>query len=244
MNERKKIALLIDYDNFNQEKYFPVLFSELSERGDTIIKYAFYSNFDDKTIRDKFIRLNIEPIAQIPYSTGKNAVDIRISIEAMDLLNKDFIDCFCLATNDSDFTPLVKRLQKDNKTVIGAGDDRANQAFINVCDSFISVEKIIKSRTVTKEDKKNNKVEVNPEIQSLIVTINNIIDEDHDADGNAVFSQVMQKIYNILKDFNPKNYGAINKQALPFFESNLSKYYEIIKDENMFPKYIKRKTKK
>ena len=97
MESRKKIALLIDYDNFNQEKYFPILFEALNDIGDVIIKYAYYSNFNDSTIKNKFMRFGIEPRAQIAYSSGKNAVDIGITIEAMELLNHDYIDCVCLA---------------------------------------------------------------------------------------------------------------------------------------------------
>ena len=71
MENRKKIALLIDYDNFNQMKYFPVLFEELNEIGDVLIKYAFYSNLNDSTLKHKFIEHGIEPMAQIAYSAGK-----------------------------------------------------------------------------------------------------------------------------------------------------------------------------
>jgi uncharacterized protein (TIGR00288 family) len=86
-----------------------------------LVKYAFYSNLIDASAKKKFIEFGVEPKSQIAYSSGKNAVDISIVLEAMELLRSDYIDCFCLATNDSDFTPLVKRLKKYNKFVIGAG---------------------------------------------------------------------------------------------------------------------------
>jgi uncharacterized protein (TIGR00288 family) len=236
--DRKKIALLIDYDNFNQEKYLSVLISELNEIGDLLIKYAFYSNLNDGTIKDKFIRLDIEPVAQIAYTNKKNAVDIRMSLEAMDLLNKEFVDCFCLATNDADFTPLVKRLQKANKTVIGAGDN-ASETFKNACDSFISVDKILNANAPAKDSKEKVAKEFKAEIGKLIVIINEIIDSDHDNEGAATFAQVVDKLYNTIKDFSPKNYGSTNKQALPFFQTTLSPFYEIIiKDKTP---YIKKK---
>ncbi|MDR2828770.1 MAG: NYN domain-containing protein [Acholeplasmatales bacterium] len=228
MENRKKIALLIDYDNFSKKEYFPILFDELNEKGDVLIKYAFYSNFSDSTLKDKFITLGIEPKSQLSYSQGKNAVDISIALEAMELLQMPYIDCFCLATNDSDFTPLVLKLKKYNKFIIGAGDEKASVKFKDACNEFVSVEKIYNSRviekqkTITPKETKDSK-----EILELVKIVNDIIDSDHDADDYAYFSVVMQKIIDKIKDFNPKNYGVDNKQPLPFFKNRLKKYFTI-----------------
>jgi len=221
---RKKIALLIDYDNFNQEKYLPVLLDELNEIGDVLIKYAFYSNLNDGTIRDKFIKYGIEPMSQIAYSKGKNAVDIRMTIEAMNLLSKDYIDGICIASSDSDFTPLVYQLQKNNRYVIGAGDNKASNTYMNVFNDFISVEKISGPAEETKTSKKPDK---NKYIESLVKRVNTIIDANHDEEGYADFSYVVNMLKNQMKDFSPKNYGAKNKQALPFFKFKLKSYYTL-----------------
>lgn len=234
MEKKRKIALLIDYDNFNQEKYFPILFEELSELGEILIKFAIYSDLNDKTIKDKFIKHGIQPIGQIAYQTGKNAVDIKMTIEAMSLLSKEYIDTICLATNDSDFTPLVYHLQQNNKYVIGAGDDKAKETYKNSFNLFISVEKISKPKTsniqeTTIKDK---------HLEDLLTTVNKIIDSNHDDEDLADFSNVIQMLRNQMKDFNPKNYGASNKQALPFFQKELKKYYELSKKGSMY--YIKK----
>lgn len=63
--------------------------------GDILIKYAVYSNLEDKTIKDKFTKHGIQPMSQIAYTKGKNAVDIRMTIEAMSLLNKEYVDTIC-----------------------------------------------------------------------------------------------------------------------------------------------------
>lgn len=221
MDNRKKIALLIDYDNFNQEKYIKILTEELEEVGDILIKYAFYSNFEDKTIKEKFIKHGIQPMSQIAYSKGKNAVDIRMTIAAMSLLNKEYIDTICLATSDSDFTPLVFHLQENNKFVIGAGDNKAIETYKNSFNSFISVEKITHQ---------NDKISKNDnQLNQLIQAINHIISKNHDEQGYADFSAVVQTLKNQMKDFNPKNYGASNKQALPFFKEKLKNYFELKK---------------
>ncbi len=221
---RKKIALLIDYDNFNQEKYLPILFDELNEIGDVLIKYAFYSNLNDGTIREKFIKYGIEPMSQIAYSKGKNAVDIRMTIEAMNLLSKDYIDSICLATSDSDFTPLVYQLQKNNRYVIGAGDNKASNAYMNVFNDFISVEKISgQAEEVSSNNKK--KPDNKKYIDKLVKIVNEIIESNHDEDGFADFSYVINMLKSQMKDFSPKNYGAKNKQALPFFTYKLKSKY-------------------
>ena len=232
MENRKKIALLIDYDNFNQEKYFSVLFEELNDIGDVLIKYAFYSNLSDGTIKKKFIDFGIEPKSQIAYSNGKNAVDISIALEAMELLRSEYIDCFCLATNDSDFTPLVKKLKKYNKYVIGAGDKQTAVAFINACDVFVSVEKMLSSSLQSNNTTlSRKKTEANDNrYTELIRVVNEIIDSYHDSDNFSDFSWVILTLKAKMKDFSPKNYGADNKQPLPFFENQLKTFYEIKKD--------------
>jgi uncharacterized protein (TIGR00288 family) len=235
MNPRKKIALLIDYDNFNQEKYFPILFDELNEIGDVIIKYAFYSNLNDGTIKAKFIKFGIEPKAQIAYSAGKNAVDIRITIDAMELLNLDYVDCICLATNDSDFTPLIKTLQRHDRFVVGAGDNKASDTFKDACNSFISVEKIADNQS-----KSNQKAS----LLHLKKVVDEIIDVQTEEDEFADFASVMHFLRTQMKDFNPKNYGASKTKPITFFQNELSAYYEIVKVGNNYKIRPKKTAKK
>ena len=223
MEPRKKIALLIDYDNFNQEKYFPILFEALNDIGDVIIKYAYYSNFNDSTIKNKFMKFGIEPRAQIAYSSGKNAVDIGITIEVMELLNHDYIDCVCLATNDSDFTPLIKTIQKHNRYVVGTGDNKASENFKDACNTFISVEKIASSQNVSAKS---------PILNDLIAIVDKIIDDLIDGDEYADFASVIQALRVQMKDFNPKNYGASKQKPISFFQNELKNDYEMTKVGN------------
>ncbi|MEY3609696.1 MAG: hypothetical protein RLZZ264_217 [Bacillota bacterium] len=234
METRKKIALLIDYDNFNQEKYFPILFEALNDIGDVIMKYAFYSNFNDATIKNKFIRFGIEPRAQIAYSSGKNAVDIGMTIEAMELLNHDYIDCVCLATNDSDFTPLIKTIQKHNRYVVGAGDNKASENFKDACNTFISVEKIASNQNITSKGLILN---------DLIAVVDKIIDDLTDGDEFADFASVMHDLRVQMKDFNPKNYGANKQKPISFFQNELKNYYEMSKQGTTHMIRLKKRTK-
>jgi uncharacterized protein (TIGR00288 family) len=234
MESRKKIALLIDYDNFNQEKYFPILFEALNDIGDVIIKYAYYSNFNDSTIKNKFMKFGIEPRAQIAYSSGKNAVDIGITIEVMELLNHDYIDCVCLATNDSDFTPLIKTIQKHNRYVVGTGDNKASENFKDACNTFISVEKIASSQNVSAKS---------PILNDLIAIVDKIIDDLIDGDEYADFASVIQALRVQMKDFNPKNYGASKQKPISFFQNELKNDYEMTKVGNTHMIRLKKRAK-
>jgi uncharacterized protein (TIGR00288 family) len=237
MDQTRKIGLLIDYDNFNQEKYFPILFEELEGMGDVVLKYAFYSNFKDATLNDKFIKLGIQPMSQLSYSKGKNAVDIRMTIEAVSLLNKSYIDTICLATNDSDFTPLVYHLKENNKYVVGAGDNKAKDTYISAFDNFISVEKISQA----KEDL-NTLHKESTAILELVATVSSIINRIKDENHLADFSNVVLELKAKSKDFNPKNYGASNNKASTFFQNELKSYFELIKEGKVL--YIKNIGKK
>lgn len=261
---RKRIALLVDYDNFNQKDYFKILFDELDDIGEVIIGRAYFSNTEDKKIADKFKELELDPIYQIRFSTGKNAVDIRMSIEAIELLNKNYINAFCLATHDSDFTPLVKKLKENNKYLIGAGRDNVSKDFKNACDSYINVEQIHeankaneakkatetkKSTTTTTEPMKANGVnkvtdvkkqdneitkEEDKKIRDLINLIDEIIEQIKESDDFVLLSRLSELLYSKDKEFNPKNYGASNNKILPFFEKNLNKFYEIKKEKSYY----------
>lgn len=251
---RKRIALLVDYDNFNQEDYFKILFDELNDIGEVIIGRAYFSNTEDKKIADKFKRLGLDPIYQIRFSTGKNAVDIRMSIEAIELLNKDYINAFCLATHDSDFTPLVKKLKEHNKYLIGAGRDDVSKHFKNACDTYINVEQIFKAKkanekkksidakktigeTKTSEVKKQEVENVKDESEKLCALINlidDIIEQIKESDDYVLLSRLSELLYSKDKEFNPKNYGASNNKILPFFSNYLNEYYKIKQDKSIY----------
>ena len=228
-----KIALLIDYDNFNEDKHIDILINELNEMGELLTKDGFYSNFQDSKIKDKMIKHGINLIMEVPYSEHKNAVDIRITIEAMDLLRKEFIDCFCLATNDLDFTPIIKRLKRENKIVIGAGKQATKDEYKKLFNRFINVDQIDTSN-------KNNKDNIeNKDLKALCVIVDNLITENSDENGKALFSQVIGQLYKKKTDFNPKNYGAKNNLST-FFKENLNKKYKLTKEKTSI--YIKRIT--
>lgn len=246
-----KIAVLIDYDNFNNEEFLKLLFEELNEYGDIIIKEAYFSNIDSTIssqnngrTQDKFIEklqsLGISPRLQLPYTKGKNASDIRIAIEAMDLLNKDYITCFCLASSDSDLTPLAIRLKKENKYVIGAGVEATPKPFKDECNYFINIDTRIKDSknnvhktddvSVIKPETKKGK-DKTEKIKDLVTLVNLLIEENKDEKGLVQFSHVIELLRKRQTDFSPKNYGFANNNTLQFFRSILKDYYNFEKKE-------------
>jgi len=82
----------------------------------------------------------VEPVLCVPLTLGKNAADMALSVDAMDLLYGGFIDTFCIVSSDSDFTPLTLRIRRDGARVYGFGARHTPEAFVGVCDKFIYTE--------------------------------------------------------------------------------------------------------
>lgn len=160
----KTIVVMIDFDNFNNEEDLNILFDELEQMGNVIYKGAFYSNSNDTKMNEKGKKYGFNDfIVETTYSTQKNAVDIRIALDVMEWLRKDYVDCFCLATSDLDFAPIVRRIKQKNKTVIGAGVIRNAEDYKKLYHRFISVDKVLKAKTSNdkKELVKNNSTKSN-----------------------------------------------------------------------------------
>lgn len=129
------IALLIDCENSRPGAIEGIL-GELAEHGTINIRRAYANWRRPVGWETKLHNFAIQPIQQFVYRKGKNAVDMCMTIDAMDLLYTERVDCFALVTNDSDFTPLVHKLLAKGKVVIGFGD-RPSGSFVQACSVFI-----------------------------------------------------------------------------------------------------------
>jgi uncharacterized protein (TIGR00288 family) len=130
------IALLIDCENAKSTSIDGIL-REWAERGTTNVRRA-YGNWRNQGGWDQKLHpFAIQPIQHFPYTKGKNAIDMGMTIDAMDLLYTESIDCFALVTSDSDFTPLVMKLLSKGKTVIGFGESKSPEPFKKACSVFI-----------------------------------------------------------------------------------------------------------
>ena len=141
MDTLQKIAVLLDADNTPASK-LEAIFKKLSTYGRIVVKRA-YGNWEKPTLskwENETKRLAVKAAQQFDYTTGKNATDIAMVIDAMDLLHTGAYDAFALVSSDSDFTPLAIRLRESGATILGAGDAKTPQAFRNACDDFILLE--------------------------------------------------------------------------------------------------------
>ena len=136
-----RLAVLIDADNA-QAAVIEELLAEIARFGEATVK-RIYGDFTAPTSsswKKVLQRYAIKPVQQFAYSTGKNATDSTLIIDAMDLLYTRKFDGFCLITSDSDFTGLAMRLREEGLTVYGFGEKKTPEAFRNACHKFLFTE--------------------------------------------------------------------------------------------------------
>lgn len=136
-----RLAVLIDADNA-QALAIEGILAEVARFGEATVK-RIYGDFTASTSgkwKDVLQKYAIKPVQQFAYTTGKNATDSTLIIDAMDLLYTRKFDGFCLVTSDSDFTGLATRIREEGLTVLGFGEQKTPDAFRNACHKFIFVE--------------------------------------------------------------------------------------------------------
>lgn len=208
--ELRNIALLIDADNTTPDGIDPVL-TVMAELGQVNIRRA-YGNFAKgnlakwDTITNKF---GIRPQQQFDVSKGKNATDMAMTIDAIDLLYQGKVDGFGIMTSDSDFTPLVTRLRQDGILVYGFGEQKTPQAFKSVCTRFIDIKQLIANYAADKSgpeksSKPGKSGTVDEDLMELITAAYS--EAKRDDKGFAKLQQVGQIAGN-RSSFDVRNYG-------------------------------------
>jgi len=135
--------VLIDADNSNPDK-LPDLLAEIAKYGNASVR-RIYGNWTSGQLgkwKNCLLRHSLQPIQQFNYTTGKNATDSAMIIDAMDLLYAGNLEGFCIVSSDSDFTRLAARIREQGLTVYGVGEKKTPEAFVAACDKFIRVENI------------------------------------------------------------------------------------------------------
>lgn len=210
----KNIALLIDADNTTPDGIAPVL-TVMAELGQVNIRRAYGNFAKDNLSRWGEIsnRFGIRPQQQFDVSKGKNATDMAMTIDAIDLLYQGKVDGFGIMTSDSDFTPLVTRLRQDGIIVYGFGESKTPQAFKSVCTRFIDIKQLIASyaadkpgapETAPAASPAGKRGEVDEELLELITAAYS--EAKRDEDGFAALQQVGQIAGN-RSSFDVRNYG-------------------------------------
>lgn len=208
-SELKNIALLIDADNTTPDGIDPVL-TVMAELGQVNIRRA-YGNFAKDnlarwdTITNKF---GIRPQQQFDVSKGKNATDMAMTIDAIDLLYQGKVDGFGIMTSDSDFTPLVTRLRQDGILVYGFGESKTPPAFQSVCTRFIDIRKLIETNAADRSNERKKGLSIKSEAvdDDLLELITAAYSEAKSDGGFARLSQLGQIAGN-RSSFDVRNYG-------------------------------------
>jgi uncharacterized LabA/DUF88 family protein len=232
MNTDKNLAVLIDADNI-PSAYIKEMMEEIAKYGNPTVKRIYGDWTRPQVTKWKNILLEnaLNPIQQYGYTTGKNATDSAMIIDAMDILYSNKVDGFCIASSDSDFTKLAMRLRKAGKHVIGIGEKKTPEPFIVACDRFIYLE-ILKiqdeEETKTGKQKQAPKKTVDSISKKLIQTLKTTIDDLADEEGWAYLGDVGNLLQKKQPNFDARNYGF---QKLTKLIDSTNKF-EIEKREN------------
>ena len=255
MTDNKKelyLAVLIDADNVPYSQVKEML-NELTKFGVPTIKriYGDWTRPNLAGWKAVLLENAITPVQQYGYTTGKNATDSAMIIDAMDILHSDKVDGFCIISSDSDFTRLATRLRESSKLVIGMGERKTPKPFIVACDKFIYIENLGNDESdsetdsdseITADAKKSDapkkptapKEKINFAVIKLLRrTIYELTDDNDWVSMAEVGSLILKK----KPDFDPRNYGF--QKLTPLIES-CPKYFEIEKrkSENGHTKHV------
>ena len=159
-SEQQKFAVLIDGDNA-QASLLPEILAEVSKVGLITIKriYGDWTTTNMNSWKNSLHKYAIQPIQQFRYTTGKNATDSAMIIDAMDLLHSNDVQGFCIVASDSDYTRLATRIREEGLFVIGVGEKKTPEAFTNACNQFIFSENLAKTREITRKPGKKPVIE-------------------------------------------------------------------------------------
>ena len=190
MSQTKNInlAVLIDGDNI-PSAYVKEMMEEIAKYGNPTIKriYGDWTKPNLSKWKNLLLEHAITPIQQYGYTTGKNATDSAMIIDAMDILYSEKVDGFCIVSSDSDFTRLATRLREAGMQVIGIGEKKTPNPFIVACDKFIYIE-ILKRQSKGKESEESEDLKetekesfeqiANKELKLIADSINDLSDDD------------------------------------------------------------------
>jgi uncharacterized LabA/DUF88 family protein len=202
------LAVLIDADNADAS-IIEGLLAEVSRFGVASVKriYGDWTNTRLNKWKDTLLAHSIQPMQQFGYTTGKNATDSAMIIDAMDLLHTGEFDGFCLVSSDSDFTRLASRLRESGKRVYGFGERKTPEPFVKACDQFIYNE-IFRAAPVSDEDSRGRVASSDlRQDRALVSLFRSAIDAASDESGRAPLGQVGNIILKQRPDFDPRNYG-------------------------------------
>ena len=233
-DEQRRLAVLIDADNA-QPSVIGGLLAEVAKYGVASVKriYGDFTSNQQSQWKKALLKHSISPVQQFAYTSGKNATDSSLIIDAMDLMYTGRFDGFCLVSSDSDFTRLAQRLREEGLTVYGFGERKTPDAFVQACDKFVYTEVLRAQEPVAapvapkpaKQPAKQTARAAKQAATPAAVTpapapakpsgplplplelIRQAIEEGSDEEGWAHLGSVGNYLNKIRPDFDPRLYG-------------------------------------
>ncbi|MGM0579438.1 MAG: NYN domain-containing protein [Bacteroidota bacterium] len=202
------LAVLIDGDNIPSANVKEMM-EEIAKYGNPTIKriYGDWTKPNLSKWKNLLLENAITPIQQYGYTTGKNATDSAMIIDAMDVLYSEKVHGFCLVSSDSDFTRLATRLREAGMKVYGIGEKKTPNPFIVACDKFIYIEILNNQVEETEDTKSKSKPAVDKVTKKDIKLIASTISDVADDDGWAFLGDVGNLLQKKQPNFDSRNYG-------------------------------------
>lgn len=221
MKNLERIAMLIDADNTQLSKLEAVI-QEISAKGRIVVKRA-YGNWRKETLKnweEELKRLAIKAEQQFDYVSGKNATDMALVIDTLDLLHRGLYDAFVIVASDSDYTPLAIKLHESGVYVMGVGEKNTPVAFRNACDEFVFLENLNKTtdshqgknigKTTGKKEMEASETEEesqSDDMREIHKLLRIAWDKYQENDGYVNVSSAGQYIKRAKPDFDARTYG-------------------------------------
>ncbi|MBS0546798.1 MAG: NYN domain-containing protein, partial [Proteobacteria bacterium] len=193
------------------------LFEEIAKFGEASVRriYGDFSSPRLKSWSDVLQKYAIDPYQQFAYTSGKNASDIALVIDAMDLLHSRRFDGFCLVSSDSDFTRLASRLREEGADVYGFGARKTPESFRQACRRFIYTENLVpESAAAAARDSAAPKAAPPVDAGAAVDILNKALSQMESDDGWFGLRAVGQRLANVASDFDPRTYGFRNLSDL------------------------------
>jgi uncharacterized LabA/DUF88 family protein len=201
-----RLAILIDADNSNADK-LPDLLAEIAKYGNASVRRA-YGNWTSGQLgkwKTGLLMHSVTPIQQFNYTTGKNATDSAMIIDAMDLLYAGHLDGFCIVSSDSDFTRLAARIREQGMTVYGFGERKTPAPFVAACDKFVYTENLGGAgEPEAPTDEKTSRLKRDRKLDALL---RETVEAAADDSGWAQLGSVGSNLVRLASDFDSRTYG-------------------------------------
>jgi len=209
-NEQARFAVLIDGDNA-QASLLPQILAEVSKMGLITVKriYGDWTTTNMNSWKGSLHKHAIQPIQQFRYTVGKNSTDSAMIIDAMDMLHSRTVGGFCVVASDSDYTRLATRIRESGLFVIGVGEKKTPEAFINACNQFIYCENLVPPKAPKKRATKARPGVPDP--LSLLLEGFQLASKEDEWIHLAVMGNVLRQLDPA---FDPRTYGHQKLQSL------------------------------